>query len=137
MSEFGSAIKVGLGIVAVIGVVSVGAIWMNAGVTVATAPAAIVSKTFDPNNVIHNYEWFHDTNGAFKARVNQVKAHRQLVQSEPAGKERSRLSIELAGMQQSCRELAERYNANAQKTNRSIFMGREAPESLNPNLCEG
>lgn len=99
-------------------------------------PARIVSKTFDADNVIANYEFFHDTNRQTLARVAQIRAHKAIIADNQDAGERPRLRIELAAIQQSCRDLVARYNANATKVNRSIFMGREAPDSINPSTCE-
>lgn len=98
-------------------------------------PGRIISKTFDADNIINNYEWFHDAHGNYRAKVNQIKQHKKYHESEPSGGEKARLRIELAAMQQSCRELTNRYNANADKANRSIFM-RGVPEKLNAGECE-
>lgn len=99
-------------------------------------PAAVVTKTLDMNNIIHKYEWFFDTAGVINARVAQVKAHKALVEQETAASEKSRLRIELAGMQQSCRELVQSYNANAGKANVSIFKTDATPVSFSPSICE-
>ena len=101
----------------------------------ASQPARIVSKTFDADNIIHNYEWFHDAHGNYKARSAQVAQFKKLIVDESDTKEKSRLRIDLAAMQQSCRELAQRYNANADKANRAIFM-RGVPSNLSAGACE-
>lgn len=103
---------------------------------IISQPARILSKTLDADNVIQNYEWFHDANGNFMARSAQVRQFKQLGAQETDAQEKGRLRIEMAAIQQSCRELARRYNANATKVNRSIFRGQSAPEMLNAGECE-
>lgn len=105
-------------------------------VNIASQPARIVSKTFDADNVIHNYEWYHDVNGNFLARLSQIKQFKGLVASEADAQEKGRLRMEMAAMQQSCRELARRYNANSDKVNRGLFRGNSLPEHLNSGDCE-
>lgn len=102
----------------------------------ASQPARIVAKTFDADNVIHNYEWYHDANNQVVARLGQIRAHKGIIADNTDASEKTRLRIELAAIQQSCRDLVGRYNANATKINRNIFMGRSAPESFNPSTCE-
>lgn len=102
----------------------------------ASQPARVVAKTFDADNMIQNYEFFHDANNAVKARVGQIASHKSIIADNTDASEKPRLRIELAAMQQSCRDLVGRYNSNATKTNRSIFMGREAPAALNQSICE-
>ena len=99
------------------------------------SPVGVLHKTFEPSNIIHTYEWFHDANGAVNARVSQIKAHKQIVAQTTDASELSRLRIELSAMQQSCRDLTNRYNANADKANRSIFQ-RGVPDKLSTSQCE-
>lgn len=101
-----------------------------------TRPAAVVNKTLDTNNIITKYEWFYDTSNAINSRVAQIKSHKTLRDAEQAGAEKSRLSIELAGMQQSCRDMVASYNANAAKANVSIFKTDTTPSSFSLSICE-
>jgi len=96
----------------------------------------VMDRTFNADNVIAKYEWFHDAHGQYQSRVNQITATKRMFADEKDTAERSRLRIELAAQQQSCRDLVTRYNANSTKTNVSIFQGREAPSSLNIQTCE-
>jgi len=127
--------------IAAIGIAALVAIPVGLSVTsllssVASAPGRVISKTMETNNIISNYEWYHDSYAAFRARTSQVEQFRNLLAAEPDAKEKQRLRIEFSAIQQSCREIATKYNANSTKTNRSIFKGREAPEKLPENQCE-
>ena len=96
----------------------------------------LVSKTANSDNVIHNYEWFHDTNAAFEAKVSQIQQHNEDFIAETDSKYKDKLRTELRGMQQICRELAQKYNANSTKINRGIFKGTTLPEYLDEGECE-
>lgn len=109
------------------------AAWM---INVASQPAAIAAKTLDADNVVTSYEWFHDAHGNYLARVAQVRQFKAMLMDEKDGAEKSRLRIEVAAIQQACRDLAQHYNANAGKSNRSVFMGRDMPLSLDAASCE-
>jgi hypothetical protein len=115
----------------IFGVLIAGAI-----VQVAFQPFRIASKTFDANNVITNYEFFRDANQAAQARIAQISSFKKIAAETTAPDERTRLRIDLAAIQQSCRDLVAKYNANASKANRSIFMGQGVPESLDLKNCE-
>lgn len=139
LPSFGKMALYGIGAVALI---AVGTVTIN----LITAPArlanmavnsatGVVSKTLDPNNVITRYEWFHDANGTFNLRISQIAIQKGAVANEKDASERSRLNVELRGLQASCLKLANEYNANATKTNVSIFQGRDAPTNLNPQEC--
>ena len=104
--------------------------------SVASAPGRVINRTMETGNIIHNYEWFHDVNAAFKSRVAQITAKKKSLSTETDKPEVIKLRIDLEAMQQSCRDLANKYNANSIKTNVSIFKGQEAPETLNASLCE-
>jgi ABC-type bacteriocin/lantibiotic exporter with double-glycine peptidase domain len=96
----------------------------------------IVDRTLDPANVLGTYERFHDTWKAFDSRLAQINSTKKILDQETDQGERRRLRMEMAAQQQSCRDIAAKYNADAAKTNRSIFMGREAPTELNNSKCE-
>ncbi len=98
-------------------------------------PAALVGKTMETDNIIHKYEWFYDTSNAINSRVAQIKAHKALVDGAQ-GSEKSRLQVEMAGMQQSCRDLVAQYNANASKVNVAIFKTDSTPSSFSLTVCE-
>ena len=104
--------------------------------SVATAPGRVVNRTMTTDNIITSYEWFYDADGSFKARAAQVAATKALLAGETDADEIRRLKVELAGQQQSCREIATDYNARSAETNHAIFKGREAPISLSISDCE-
>lgn len=110
-----------------------GAAWV---VNLSSQPAKVLSKTFDADNIIQNYEYFHTAHGNFLARTAQVKQFKQFLSQEGDNQEKSRLRIEMAAVQQSCRDLARRYNANSTMVNKGIFKGQSAPETLNAEVCE-
>ena len=142
--EYREARSVGWGvmpwiIVGTVVVATTAVIWsvLSTAATVASAPARVIERTLETGNIISNYEWYHDANGMYKSRVAQIKSKKgDIADPSNDAQEKYRLRIELSAMQQSCRDLANKYNANAIKTNRSIFMGREAPTELNPSNCE-
>jgi hypothetical protein len=104
--------------------------------SVTTAPARVINKTLQTNNILTNYEMFHDEAKNFDARVAQLTEQRGFLASEKDSSERTRLRTELAAQQQSCRELAADYNANSLKLNRRLFKDNNLPIVLNPRFCE-
>jgi hypothetical protein len=134
--DFVSVMKWGLFVLAA-GVLLFGALHVLGVIgTVATAPGRVLNRTLGTDNIVSSYEWFFDTNAQFDARRSQIKAHSALVKAEEDSRERSRLNIELGAMQQSCRDMATKYNANSEKMNKSVFKSRGLPESLQLNSCE-
>lgn len=109
--------------------------YCNAASAVATAPARVVTRTFETDNIIHNYEWFFDYHSEYKSRLSQFQQAREAWQSETDADEKRRLAVEMRAVQSSCRELANDYNANAQKVNRNIFKNG-TPPSLDASECE-
>lgn len=126
----------------VVGTICIGALGVVASYTgmfssVATAPSRVIERTMKTDNIINNYEWFHDANAQYKSRLGQITDFKKQLESvkDDDRQEKNRLNVDLGATRQSCRDLATRYNANATKSNRSIFMGKEAPESLNMEAC--
>ncbi len=126
----GTGTLLGIGLVAVVGV---------SAVQLATAPmrsaTGVVERTLDPNNVIATYERFHDRWKGYEARLRQIAETERNINAETDPRERQRLRVDLGAQRQSCREIAAGYNADAAKTNRSIFQGREAPATLDMERC--
>jgi hypothetical protein len=106
----------------------------SAGVYLVAQPGKIAQRTFNADNMIANYEFFRDANTQFAARKGQIATHKAIMRDTTT--DRDRLRIELASMQQSCREIAAKYNANASKVNRNLFMGSGVPETLPMEGCE-
>jgi hypothetical protein len=104
--------------------------------TVATAPGRVINKTLQTDNIIFNYERFFDVNANYTARVAQITEYKPVLAGETDPAEKSRLRTELSAMKQSCRELANGYNADAQKLNRSLFRDNKLPEQLDVTACE-
>ena len=100
------------------------------------APGRIMSKTLDADNVLSSYEWYRDAWGNIKSKKSQIGQFKGLLKNEQNPGESTRLRIELAAIQQSCRDLTNRYNANANKINKRIFMGTTVPESVDTGDCE-
>jgi hypothetical protein len=104
--------------------------------SVATAPGRVIQRTLETDNIITNYEWFHQANGTFQTRTRQVAQFKGFLSSETNDAEKRRLRIEMAAVQQACRDLAQTYNARSTMTNRAIFRGQTAPVELDAQLCE-
>lgn len=119
---------------AVISIIVVGSL-----VSIVTSPlrtvSGVIERTMNPDNVLSTYEAFHDRWKGYEARLGQIAETRADLANETNAGEKARLRVDLGAQRQSCREIAAAYNANAIKTNRSIFLGREAPASLNMEAC--
>ncbi len=96
----------------------------------------VVAKTVDANHVLQSYEWFYDVDAQVKSRTQQIEGHMHLVMTEADPEERRRLRLELAAMQQSCRDLTSKYNANSEKMNKGIFRNHGLPASIDMMACE-
>lgn len=104
--------------------------------SVVSAPGRVVGKTLQTNNILTNYELFHDESKQFDARTAQIGEHRGFLATETDPAERTRLRMEMAAQQQSCRELVADYNANSLKLNRQLFKDRGLPPVLDAARCE-
>lgn len=103
---------------------------------VTTAPGRVVQKALQTDNIIGNYEAFFNRKAAYDARLAQVRGHAKLATLTTDQAELNRLRVELSAMQQSCREIATQYNADARKANRSIFKSGDLPDALSETACE-
>lgn len=105
--------------------------------SVISAPARVVNKTLQTDNIIFNYERFFDMKSQYDARVAQLKESERLLRSSSVSTDESNMILtELRGQRQSCRELANQYNNDAIKLNKSLFMDKNLPTSLDTRECE-
>ena len=103
--------------------------------TVVSAPSRVINKTLETNNIITNYEAFIDIKNNFDARMEQINTYKTVLEATEEPAERSKLRVEVAAMEQTCRELAAKYNANSAKMNRNIFKDNGLPETLSIEDC--
>jgi hypothetical protein len=121
-------------VIAMMGIGLVTGILGTAG-NVASIPTRVINETVKTENVIHNYEWFHDVYNARLARVDQYQQFKSFYDEETDQTEKRNLRIELANMQMSCRTLTTKYNSNSSKINVSIFKGTSLPDMLDIEDC--
>lgn len=105
-------------------------------VNIVTKPAALVNKATDTTKMLQNYEWFYEASNNFNARVSQITTFKKMLEAELDPSEKSRLRIDLAAMQQSCREMAAKYEAQSGKVHVGYLKSNSLPASLNPKECE-
>jgi len=106
------------------------------GVNILNKPAQLVSKATNTTKMLQNYEWFYEASNNFKARASQVTSTKNAIASEEDKAEKSRLRIDLSAIQQSCRELAAKYEAQSGKIHVGYLKSNSLPESLNAKECE-
>jgi len=118
----------------VLGVVLAPTIAVTIGIL--NKPAALVSKATDTTKMLQNYEWFYEASNNFTARAAQVRSFKSLMAGETDKGEQSRLRVDLAAVQQSCRELAAKYEAQSGKVHVGYLKSNSLPDSLNAKECE-
>lgn len=119
-----------------IGALVVFAPTLVAAIALLNKPAALVSKATDTTKMLQNYEWFYEAANNFTARTGQVRQFKSLLAGETDRAEQSRLRIDLAAVQQSCRELAAKYEAQSGKIHVGYLKSKDLPETLNAKDCE-
>ncbi len=102
--------------------------------SVLTAPGRVITDTMGTKNIINNYEMFFDLNAGYQRRIGDIAGHTAAV-AAATGAEKNRLTVELLGMKNTCRELVTRYNAESSKQNRSLFKDANLPAELDINTC--
>lgn len=125
-----------VGIVVALIALPVACTYIATGQKAATAPARVVSKTLDTDNIIQSYNRFFAINSEYTSRVAQIAAHTATVSETTDAAELGRLRMEVSAMRQSCRTLANDYNADAQKMNTSFFRDKDLPATLDAQKCE-
>jgi len=119
-------------------IVAVG--WLTQPVRTANG---VRERVGDPDNVLYQYEHFHDLCAAVAATDKKIAAKKAEITAYDkrhsdgdksdqfqAAPKRDRLDTELTGLQQFRADQVEQYNADSAKANRSLFKDRSLPERL-------
>lgn len=113
----------------------VGLVYFMTAANVATAPGRVANEALRTDNIIANYEAFFDTKAGYDTRVAQIKELKAQLATE-TGSDRRYTQTDLSGARQMCRSLAQKYNADSEKLNRSAFKSKGLPETLDATACE-
>ena len=112
------------------------------GIKILSQPSKIIENTVNADNVIYNYEWFHNTYEDIQATdVKIANAEKAVKQFKTDAGERtnwdfsdkeeySRLNSVLLGLQNYRVSIVAKYNARSKMVNRKIFKGKTAPEKV-------
>jgi hypothetical protein len=136
--------SVGFGVVAVLGLVAVAGVG-SAGfwaLNLMSQPARVLTKTFDADNMIYNYEWFKQQYQDIAAiGVKSDNAAVALKSFEASAGERSTWTFEdkqrdaqlasiALGLANQRASMIADYNARSQMANRSIFKTGDLPAQI-------
>jgi hypothetical protein len=108
------------------------------GMRVLGTSSAIVAKTTNADEILNNYELFHDLHEKYGQRLldaSQTKYMLEEAKKEGDKDETYRLRTEFAGQVQVCRNIAAKYNAASNKVHRGAFKGWSLPEHLDVAAC--
>jgi hypothetical protein len=105
----------------------------------------VAERTLNADNVIYNYEWFHQhymdwQTAGTNADAKERELNNALAIAGPANtwnlatqREISQLMVELSGLRAHRVNIANEYNAHTAMANRDIFRSRSLPTSLDTN----
>jgi hypothetical protein len=96
-----------------------------------------ITKVFNADNVIGNYERFFDIKREYDTRTAQIIDMKGLLgQFQHNEPELLRINQELSAVRMSCRLLANTYNADSKKITREHFKSDDLPFTLDREACE-
>ncbi len=134
-----TALNIGLSALAICGVLAL----VGTGISVLLQPAKVAQKTFDADNMIGNYEWFHqqyEDVKAFDARLVAATAAKTAFEQSAGPRdswkfderqEWNRLNTIVLGLTGQRASMVAEYNARTAMANRNIFRSGDLPETLN------
>lgn len=121
---------------AAVGALVIGASYYFTAIGVATAPSRVIDDAMKTSNIVGNYEAFFDMKAGYDSRIAEIADLKKQLADAPAA-DRRYTQTDLNGARQTCRSLAQRYNADSQKLNRGTFKSSGLPETLDATACEG
>jgi hypothetical protein len=132
-------------VLSVVGIAFVGVVAVR-GLGLLTQPLAVAERTFDADNMIANYEWFHQQYEDINANAQRLSAARDALTSFEASagdrstwkfddrQEWNRLHMIVLGLEGARAEMIATYNARTEMQNRDLFRGSDLPPYINPDL---
>ena len=140
MKVFLITIAIFFGLVIVFGAIGEACHLLN---TSTDSVNGVIDKTLDSNNVIYNYEYFHQANQDIRAmdiKIIDAKTAAKAFSDQFANRkdmdredktEQDRLNSIVLGLQQERQNMVATYNARSQMANRDIFKGNDLPQHIN------
>ena len=137
-----TALKALLLLVVIVAVVGAAIFGVRALFFAPQQAAKIVERTFDGDNILYNYEWFHDTYEDVKAIDRKIGVADTNVASfeDSAGPrtdwtfedktEYGRLRSVLQGLESQRADIVADYNAKSKMANREIFKDGRLPDRI-------
>lgn len=129
---------------ALLAILNLGSCLFRPVVHVAGQANRVFEKTVDADNVIYNYEWFKTQWQEILSLERKIGIAESAVASFEAAagprgtwdfrtrEESFRLAANLSGVRNVRSDAVAEYNARARMANRSIFMGRDVPDHIEP-----
>ena len=97
----------------------------------AGAARTISARTFDGDNVIGNYEYFHSTYTEISSKVTAYNNYNRQMSLNKDQEMLNRMLIEQNGVFNYINDLCGQYNARSKMENRKLFKDKQLPFSLN------
>jgi len=92
-------------------------------------PAKVITKVFNPDKIIQNYEFYQETYSQIKST--KVKINNALTSLEGLeGDIKERRQIELFGLNNYLQDLIAQYNANSRMLTRKFFKSHDLPYQI-------
>lgn len=103
----------------------------------------VVDKTLDTDNVVFNYEQFHDLYNGAQQQVQNIKNVEKQIEElkdlygedatkwpEDVRKDYAHMKETIEGLQMQYNNLVSQYNSNSEKLNRKLFKDKNLPYEL-------
>lgn len=96
-------------------------------------PGKIATDIFQ--NSFSTYSKFYDFHQAHISNMSRIESYRNSYNEAKTDDERSRTKVELNAVQQTCRELVAKYNADSSKIQMDMFKSKNLPYRLDVASC--
>lgn len=125
----------GLAAIMALSVVGIGATYLSTAANVATTPARALNEVVSTQNVLNSYEAFYGYRQRFQTRVADIQNWTAQNEAETDRAQQRINTTNILAMQSACRDLANKYNADAENLTSAWFRDGRLPQSLNAEEC--
>jgi hypothetical protein len=116
-------------------VVGIAGTYLSTAANVATTPARALNEVVRTENVLSSYEAFYGYRQRFQTRVADIQNWTTQNASETDAAQIRVNNTNILAMRSACRDLANKYNADAENLTSAWFRDGRLPQTLNVEEC--
>ncbi len=110
--------------------------FVGTGANIATAPSRAANRVVSTDNILNSYEAFYNYRSRYQTRLGDIRNNVELNEQETDPGQQRINRTNIVAMRSACRDLANKYNADAENLTSSWFRDGRLPQTLSVEACD-